>query len=91
MMLCPFCKTPPAESDEEEVRRVNNLIDRGNEYAIYVLAGYYDRGIMGMPQDKAKAEGLYLKAGELGCADGYFNLGNTYREGLGVTIDLKKS
>ena len=34
-----------------------------------------------VPQDWSKANELYLKAGELGCADAYFNLGNSYQWG----------
>ena len=38
-----------------------------------------------------KANELYLRAGELGCAEGYFNLGNSYRNGRGVGMDKKKA
>ena len=91
MKLCPFCKAPIARSEEENIERVNKLIRNGNAYAFYMLARSYDRGINGMPQDIAKAVELYLKAGELGCADGYCNLGNSYRLGNGVEMDKKKA
>ena len=89
--LCPFCKTPPAESDEEEVKRVMKLTEKGNTGAHYFLAGFYAQGIKGMPQDRAKANELHLKAGELGCADAYCNLGSAYILGRGVEIDMKKA
>ena len=38
-------------------------------------------GIFGMPQDRAKTNELYLKAGELGCAVAYYNLGSAVQEG----------
>ena len=44
-----------------------------------------------MPQDRAKANELYLKAGKLGCASAYFNLGNAYDNGYGVEFDMKKA
>ena len=44
-----------------------------------------------MPQDYAKANELYLKAGELGCAGAYYNLGIMYSNGRGVTMDKKKA
>ena len=47
--------------------------------------------VEGMPQDWAKANELYLKAGELGCADAYFNLGDAYDTGTCVDIDKKKA
>ena len=34
---------------------------------------------------------MYLKAGELGCAAAYYNLGQSYREGTGVEVDEKKA
>ena len=46
---------------------------------------------MGMPQDRAKANELYLKAGELGCAEAYYNLGHYAYQWRGVEIDKKKA
>ena len=90
-IICAYCRTPPAKSDEEEVRRLKKLMEKGNADAFNQLAGYYYCGINGMPQNRAKANELYLKAGELGCAGAYCNLGNVYREGMGVEIDMKKA
>ena len=89
--LCAFCRTPYAESFEEEVARTKKLIKKGNAYAFYMLAGCYAHGRISMPPNLAKANELYLKAGELGCADAYFNLGNAYDNGEGVEIDTKKA
>ena len=89
--LCPFCKTPSAESYEEEVERTEKLMEKGNAYAFYHLAGIYARGVLGVPQNRAKADELWLKAGELGCAVAYYNLGLVYRTGNGVEIDEKKA
>ena len=38
-----------------------------------------------------KANELLLKAGELGCAEAYRNLGMSYNNGLGVEVDKKKA
>ena len=103
MKLCPFCKaslTILVEDDverakklmeKEELERLNKLIDNGNADAFHQLASYYADGSRGMPQDWAKANELYLKAGELGCAMAYSNLGNSYLAGTGVEIDKKKA
>ena len=91
MKLCPFCKTPPAESPEDDVERLKKLMKKGNGHAFYQLAWYYRDGIRGSPQDRAKANELYLKAGELGCAEAYYNLGCSYERGRGVEIDKKKA
>ena len=89
--ICAFCRTPGGESDEEEVKRLKKLIDKGNANAFNLLAGCYAQGRMGLPQEMAKANELYLKAGELGCALAYFNLGDAYDNGRGVEIDKQKA
>jgi TPR repeat protein len=89
--LCPFCRTPDTISDEEIIKRTEKLMDKGNADAYYQLAGYYALGRMGMPQDRAKANELLLKAGELGCVGANCNLGNAYDNGRGVEIDKKKA
>ena len=89
--LCPFCKSPPSNSNEEEVEKTKKLMERGNADAFNHLAGLYSQGIMGLPQDWAKANELYVKAGERGCADAHYNLGIMYSNGRGVEIDKKKA
>ena len=89
--LCPFCRIPSPNSDNESIGRLKKLIEKGNGRAFYILAGCYVHGTYGMPQDRAKANELCLKAGQLGCAEAYYNLGNSYREGLGVDINTKKA
>ena len=89
--LCTFCRTTVAESDEEQVKQLEKLTEKGNARAFYILGGSYEHGSDGLPQDMAKANELYLKAGELGCAGAYFNLGSSYAQGSGVTIDKEKA
>ena len=91
MKLCPFCRTPYPKSEEERVERLKKLMEKGNGHAVYRLASYYAQGIKGMPQNHAKANELYLKAGELGCAVAYYNLADSYKNGNGVEIDTKKA
>ena len=91
MKICPFCMTPDAISEEEEFQRVKKLTEKGNANAFCQLGGYYEDGAMGLPQDWAKANESWLKAGELGCADAYYNLGIGYKYGDGVEIDMKKA
>ena len=91
MKLCPFCKAPKARSTEEAIERIKKLMENDNAGAFYQLAGVYAYGTYGLPQDRAKANDLYLKAGELGCAAAYYNLGNSYTNGNGVTMDKKKA
>ena len=88
--LCAYCRTLYV-TNEEEVERVKKLMEKGNAKAFHQLAGYYAGGINGLPQDLAKANELCLRAGELGYADGYYNLGISYANGMGVDIDKKKA
>ena len=78
-------------SDEEHIRRVKKLMEKGNAGAFNHLAGCYAQGIVSLPQNYQKANELCLKAGELGCAEAYFNLGISYNNGEGVEVDTKKS
>ena len=89
--LCAFCRTPPETSDEEQIKRLKKLMAKGNGDAFAMFAGYYVNGSRGLPQDRQKAKELLLKAGELGCASGYYNLGVAYDEGRGVEVNMKKA
>jgi len=88
--LCPFCRTQAPNSVEERISRIRKLMEAGNAYAIYELAGYYDDGD-GLPQDYQQSNELLLKAGELGCHEAYHNLGINYDLGNGVEVDKKKA
>ena len=71
---------------------MKKLTESGNATAINYLGMDYGTGNGNfLAQDYQKANELYLKAGELGCDEAYYNLGIVYRTGLGVEIDMKKS
>ena len=86
-----YCRTPRESSVEEYMERNEKMMEKGNAMAFYVLAGCYANGLRGMPQDRAKAAELWLKAGELGCSVAYYSLGNAYDNGTGVDRDKKKA
>ena len=87
--LCAFCRTPAPTSEKEHKKRLNKLKESGGAFLNF--ASYYARGSMGMPQDYQKSNELLLKAGELGCAAAYLNLGNSYYFGHGAEVDKKKA
>jgi len=89
--LCAFCRTPFASSGEEIIKRTKKLMDKGNGEGCLLFASYYARGMCGMPQDWVKCNELLLKAGELGCASGYYNLAESYNRGAGAEIDKNKA
>lgn len=83
--ICPFCRTPETKSDKEYMRRLEKCVNQA--YAMYLMAEYYEK----MEENLTKAMELYLKAGELGCAEAYFNLGIIYDVGNGVERNQKKA
>ena len=89
--LCAYCRSPPASTMKEENKRIKRLLDSDNATACYTYGNYYSRGEHGLPQNWAKANELWLKAGEYGHPSGYFNLGVSYRDGTGVEVDQKKA
>ena len=89
--LCAFCREPYPSSDREEIQQIKKLMEGDNADAFHQLAGCYADGNMGLSQDIAKSNELYLKAGELGCAEAYGNLGYSYEQGRGVEVDKKKA
>jgi len=87
--ICAFCRTPPASTAEIKLKRLKNLMDKGNDYAYNVVAFSFAEGINSLPQDWNKANEFYLKAGD--CAEAYYNLGVNFEDGRGVEVDLKKA
>ena len=82
---CPFCRTPFAVSDEEDIQRMEKRMEVGDAFAFYLMGCYYDEGKYGVSQDSAKAVEFWRKAGR----DGYANIGFAYYLGHGVERDEK--
>ena len=91
LFICAFCRAPLSPSEEEDLRRAKKLMANDKSGGFSALARYYIEGSHGLLQDRAKANELLLKAGELGCGDAYNNLANSYYNGLGVELDKKKA
>jgi len=89
--LCPFCRELTLTSDEQHIKQISKLVDNGNARACNVLGDSYSRGSLGLTRDYRKANELFLKAGELGCADGYRSLGDAYDRGVGVEANATKA
>ena len=90
-LLCAFCRMTNTKTDEDDINRLKKLINKGNANAFNYFGGLYSQGECGLPPDHQKACELYLKAGDLGCVEGYHNLGMHYINGNGVEIDSKKA
>jgi TPR repeat protein len=89
--LCPFCRTPEATSEAEAIERLKKRVEADDANAMRNLGNLYSHGEMGLPQDYNKAMELWLRAGELGDAVSYNNIGYAYYFGQGVERDMKKA
>ena len=88
---CPFCRVPLPESHKEIIERIKKRVEMDDANAICDLGCCYDQGIYGLPQDRAKALELWHRAGELGYASAYNNIGIAYYSCNGVERDMKKA
>ena len=89
--VCPFCRTPLPNSEDENNKRMNKRVDVGDIEAFCIKGYYYANGSNGFPRDMDKALELWYKAGERGHAASYCNIGTSYDKGVGVTVDKKKA
>jgi len=88
---CPFCRAPTPKFDDEIVERLITRVEAGDTIAMNNLGLYHDEGSCGISQNHAKALELWHRAGELGSAEAYHNIGSAYRNGCGVKMDMKKA
>ena len=68
---------------EEQVKSFKKRIEAGYSHAMYELGFCYLDGDYGLPQDHDKAFELFVRAGELGHASAYNNIGKAYFLGEG--------
>ena len=71
--------------------RVNKRCDVNDVVGIVELGDMYFFGYCQLNIDAQEANRLYLRAGELGSAEGYFYLGNSYESGHGVEADEERA
>ena len=86
---CPFCRIPAPESEEELIERIKKRVEAGDADAIYNMGCCYRNGDYGLQKDVDKALELWHRAGELGNAAAYANIGYAYYNGNGVERDKK--
>jgi len=81
--VCPYCRTPPPENDEELLQRLYDRIeirdDRDYTIAVNQLGTYYSNGECGLSQNLTKAEELYKEAYDLDDPVAAWNLFGLYR------------
>ena len=89
--LCPFCRAPAPTSEEELIERTMKRVDLGDAHGMNGLGFNYAEGTYGLPQDRVKSLELWHRAGELGNAVSYHNVGDVYFNGEGVERNEKKA
>ena len=87
---CPFCRTSVSTMDEYN-ERLQKRVELDDAEATFNLGCKYREGDDGFPQDYDKALELFVRAGELGNANAYCDVGYAYYNGEGVDIDEKKA
>jgi len=89
---CPYCRTPETLLEKEIVKRLKKRVEAGDPLAIHDTGCYHKDGSFGYPQDYSKALEHWHRAGGLGYAESYTNIGYAYRYGKqGVEVDEKKA
>ena len=88
--LCPFCRAQ-APNEEERIERFTKRVEMNDPKAIFNLGCDYDQGTFGYSQNRNKAIELWHRAGKLGFAESYHNIGNAYLHGDGVERDMRKA
>ena len=88
---CAFCRAPWPKSDEEIVKREKIRAAANDPIAIHDIGCDYRDGTNGYPQDMNKALQHWQRAGELGYANAYNNIGYAYLHGEGVEDDKEKA
>jgi len=95
--LCPFCRTPPSNSDKEEVKRIEKRIKLNDAEAFLRFGNGYNYGIhWGLPKNRNKAFELYTQAAKLGSIEAQDQIAKAYKTGAyvfgqGVKWDMTKA
>ena len=87
---CAFCRVVYPISDEELVKRLKKRVEANDAHAIYNLGVFYARGLYGFTRYYTKALELYHRAGVLGHAEAYNDIGYAYSSGKGVEITKRR-
>eukprot|EP00956_Cyclotella_meneghiniana_P016618 scaffold26333_cov56-Cyclotella_meneghiniana.AAC.1 len=88
---CPFCRSTLSNNGEDCVNLLRKRVERNDPAAMFELGTCYFTGELGVSIDQSKGLELWLRAGELGLATAYMNIGLIYKQGRGVENDETKS
>ena len=80
---CPFCRTPPPDSDEAQIERIQDRVKANDPEAILDLGFCYRDGDHGLEKDMPRAVELFERAAALGLKDAHRELGIIFDEVIG--------
>ena len=87
---CPFCREPKPSPDEEFAQLQARCLQNDHN-ALTVMSGVHRNGEYGQPKNDLKALDCYIRAAELGSPESCNNIGTSYNEGNGVSVDKKRA
>jgi len=88
---CPFCRTPSATTNKENLKRYKNRVKLGDSEALTSLGTFYNVGHLGLQQDSVKAVQFWRRGAKLGDHQCYHNIGNSYLNGEVVEHSMEKA
>ena len=88
---CPFCRAQTPSSEKAAIERYKKRVEANDPVAIHDIGVHYFTSTNGYPQDYVKALELWHRAGKLGYATAYCNIGIAYFNGQGMEVDKKKA
>ncbi|KAL7554594.1 hypothetical protein ACHAWF_018084 [Thalassiosira exigua] len=88
---CPFCRASHTSSVAKVMEWTQTRVEAKDANVIDFLGNCYSMGLHGFPHDSRRAAKLWLRAGALGCAASYCNLGTAYARGEGVEKDALRA
>ena len=88
---CHECRKPSSQSDEEEIERLREWLDKDKAWAQNLMAQVYRDGTQSIKQSYVMARLLFEKAAKQGDANAMHDLGVLYRNGKGVVQSFTKA
>ena len=79
---CAFCNSDQGnKTAEERVEEIMKRVEANDAASIFLLAGYYYQGRLGLQQDRTKAMELYARAADLSSSSAHYFLAKHCHEG----------
>ena len=88
---CPFCREPDSTCPDEEFARLQARCLRNDHKAFMIMGSVYRDGDHGTAKDDLKALDCYIRAVELGSPAACVDIGNSYDNGNGVSVNKERS